>query len=49
MKLIKPFFFAAENSKAQKALNILLNRTDISFEQKNRLELISKIYKNNAK
>ncbi len=34
---------------AQKALNILLNRSDISFEQKNRLELINKIYKNNVK
>ncbi len=35
--------------EAQKALNILINRSDISFEQKNRLELINKIYKNNAK
>ena len=35
--------------QAQKSLNELLNRSDISFEQKNRLELISKIYKNNAK
>ena len=35
--------------EAQSALNILLKRSDISFEQKNRLELISKIYKNNAK
>ena len=35
--------------EAQKALNMLLNRSDISFEQKNRLELINKIYKNNAK
>ena len=33
--------------EAQKALNNLLNRSDISFEQKNRLELIKKIYKNN--
>ena len=33
--------------EAQKALKNLLNRSDISFEQKNRLELISKIYKNN--
>ena len=32
--------------EAQKALNILLKRSDISFEQKNRLELINKIYKN---
>ena len=32
---------------AQKAINNLLNRSDISFEQKNRLELINKIYKNN--
>ena len=32
--------------EAQKALNILLERSDISFEQKNRLELINKIYKN---
>ncbi len=35
--------------EAKKALNILLKRTDISFEQKNRLELINKIYKTNAK
>ena len=35
--------------EAQTALNVLLKRSDISFEQKNRLELISKIYKNNAK
>ena len=35
--------------EAKKALNVLLNRSDISFEQKNRLELINKIYKNNAK
>ena len=35
--------------EAQSALNILLKRSDISFEQKNRLELINKIYKNNAK
>ena len=27
MKLIKPFFFAAENNKAQKALNILKKNT----------------------
>ena len=33
--------------EAQKAINNLLNRSDISFEQKNRLELINKIYKNN--
>ncbi len=33
---------------AQKALDVLLKRSDISFEQKNRLELINKIYKNNA-
>ena len=31
--------------EAQKALNDLLKRSDISFEQKNRLELINKIYK----
>ena len=31
------------------ALNVLLKRSDLSFEQKNRLELINKIYKNNAK
>ena len=31
---------------AQKAINDLLKRPDISFEQKNRLELINKIYKN---
>ena len=35
--------------EAKKALNVLLKRSDISFEQKNRLELINKIYKNNAK
>ena len=35
--------------EAQKALNDLLKRSDISFEQKNRLELINKIYKDNAK
>ena len=35
--------------EAIRALDILLNRSDISFEQKNRLELINKIYKNNAK
>ena len=35
--------------EAQTALKVLLKRSDISFEQKNRLELISKIYKNNAK
>ena len=33
--------------EAQKAINNLLNRSDISFDQKNRLELINKIYKNN--
>ena len=32
--------------EAKKALNILLKRPDISFEQKNRLVLINKIYKN---
>ena len=31
--------------EAQKAINILLERSDISFEQKNRLEFINKIYK----
>ena len=35
--------------EAQKALYVLLERSDISFEQKNRLELINKIYKTNAK
>ena len=35
--------------EAKKALDDLLKRSDISFEQKNRLELINKIYKNNAK
>ena len=35
--------------EAKKALDVLLKRSDISFEQKNRLELIKKIYKNNAK
>ena len=32
--------------EAQKFINNLLNRSDISFEQNNRLELIKKIYKN---
>ena len=31
--------------EAKKALDVLLKRSDISFEQKNRLELINKIYK----
>ena len=35
--------------EAQKALDDLLKRSDISFEQKNRLEFINKIYKNNVK
>ena len=35
--------------EAQKALNVLLKRSDMSFEQKNRLELINKIYKTYAK
>ena len=35
--------------EAQKALDVLLKRSDISYEQKNRLELINKIYKNNDK
>ena len=35
--------------EAKKALEVLLKRSDLSFEQKNRLELINKIYKNNAK
>ena len=35
--------------EAQTALNVLLKSSDISFEQKNRLELISKIFKNDAK
>jgi len=34
--------------EAKKALDVLLKRSDMSFEQKNRLELINKIYKNNA-
>ena len=33
--------------EAQRAINNLLNRSDISFEQKSRIELINKIYKNN--
>ena len=33
--------------EAQTALNVLLKRSDLSFEQKNRLELINKIYKTN--
>ena len=35
--------------EAKQALNVLLKRSNLSFEQKNRLELINKIYKNNAK
>ena len=35
--------------EAQTALNELLKRSDLSFEQKNRLEFIKKIYKTNAK
>ena len=35
--------------EARQALDVLLKRSDIGFEQKNRLELINKIYKNNAK
>ena len=35
--------------EALKALNVLLKRSDLSFEQKNRLELINKIYRTNAK
>ena len=35
--------------EARQALKVLLKRSDLSFEQKNRLELINKIYKNNAK
>ncbi len=35
--------------EAKTALNILLKRSDLSFEQKNRLEFINKIYKTNAK
>ena len=35
--------------EAKKALDVLLKRSDISFEQKNRLELINKIYKKDAK
>ena len=35
--------------EAQTALNVLLKSSNISFEQKNRLELISKIFKNDAK
>lgn len=35
--------------EAQKAINVLLKRSDISFEQKNRLEFIDKIYRTNAK
>ena len=31
--------------EAKQALNVLLKRSDLSFEQKNRLELINKIYK----
>ena len=35
-------------SEAQKALNVLLKRPDISLEQKNRLQLINKIYSDNV-
>ena len=35
-----------KTKEAQKALDNLLKRTDLSFEQKNRLQLINKIYKN---
>ncbi len=35
--------------EAKNALNALLKRSDISFEQNNRLKLIDKIYKNNVK
>ena len=35
--------------EAQTALNVLLKRSDLSFEQRNRLELINKVYKTNAK
>ena len=34
--------------EAQKALDNLLKRSDLSLEQKNRLQLISKIYKNDV-
>ena len=37
-----------KTKEAQKALNYLLKRSDLSFEQKNRLQLIKKIYKNDA-
>ena len=33
-------------NEAKKALDILLKRSDLSFEQKNRLNLINKIYEN---
>ena len=36
-------------NEAQTALNVLLKRSDLSIEQKNRLEFINKIYKTNAK
>ena len=35
--------------EAKQALNVLLKRSDLRFEQKNRLEFINKIYKTNAK
>ena len=34
---------------AKKALNILLKRSDISFDQKNRLQFLNKIYNNDQK
>ena len=34
--------------EAQEALDDLLKRSDLSFEQKNRLQLIKKIYKNDV-
>ncbi len=34
-----------KTKEAQQALNYLLKRSDLSFEQKNRLQLIKKIYK----
>ena len=48
---LEVLFFIKFNKikEAKKALNDLLKRSDISFEQKNRLELINRIYKNNAK
>ena len=35
-------------NEAKKAINILLKRSELSLEQKNRLEFINKIYNNDV-